>query len=139
MTSIAIKGSWVVGWQDDGHRIIEDGVVVTNDDKIAFVGAQGDPACPPADQVIDASGMLVSPGLVNLHAIANLDLQVLRMDMGGGNTFPKSKSFITDPGQPYLLTDEEYRTSAAFSVATLLKVRQHQLHQRHHQPHQAVG
>ena len=35
--------------------------------------------------------MLVSPGLVNLHAIANLDLQVLRMDASNESTFPKRK------------------------------------------------
>ena len=121
MTSIAIKGSWVVGWGDNGHHVIEDGVVVTKDDHIAFVGSQGDPDCPPADRVIDATGMLVSPGLINLHAIANLDLQVLRMDASDDSTFPKPKSFLMDPSQPFLLTDEEYRVSADFSVATLLK------------------
>ena len=80
MARIAIKGSWIVAWDEDGHHVLEDGVVVTENDRIAFVGFQGDPNCPSADQVIDATGMLVSPGLINLHAIANLDLQVLRMD-----------------------------------------------------------
>ena len=121
MTSIAIKGGWVVGWGENGHEVIEDGVVVTKDDRIAFVGSQGDPERPKADRVIDASGMLVSPGLINLHAIANLDLQVLRMDASNESTFPKPKSFVMDTSQPYILTDEEYRTSADFSVATLLK------------------
>ena len=121
MTSIAIKGSWVVGWGENGHEVIEDGVVVAEDDRIAFVGSQSDPGCPSADRVIDASGMLVSPGLINLHAIANLDLQVLRMDASNESTFPKPKSFVMDASQPYLLTDEQYQTSADFSVATLLK------------------
>ena len=121
MGSIAIKGSWVVGWGENGHEVIKDGVVVTKDDRIAFVGSQGDPDCPSADRVIDASGMLVSPGLINLHAIANLDLQVLRMDASNESTFPKPASFVMDPSQPYILTDEEYRTSGDFSVATLLK------------------
>ena len=61
------------------------------------------------------------PGLINLHAIANLDLQVLRMDASNESTFPKPKSFVMDASQPYLLTDEQYQTSADFSVATLLK------------------
>ena len=46
MASIAIKGSWVVGWGENGHEVIRDGVVVTDDDRIAFVGSQGDPDCP---------------------------------------------------------------------------------------------
>ncbi len=121
MASIAIKGSWVVGWSEERHHIIKDGVVVTNDDRIEFVGSQGDPNCPAADRTIDATGMLVSPGLINLHAIANLDLQVLRMDATNESKFPKPESFVMDASQPYILTDEEYRVSADFSVATLLK------------------
>ena len=35
MASIAIKGSWVVGWGENGHEVIEDGVVVTKDDRIS--------------------------------------------------------------------------------------------------------
>ena len=121
MARIAIKGSWVVAWDEDGHHVLEDGVVVTENDRIAFVGFQGDPNCPSADQVIDATGMLVSPGLINLHAIANLDLQVLRMDASSDSTYTKSESFVMNPDEPFILTDDEYRTSADFSVATLLK------------------
>ena len=121
MARIAIKGSWIVAWDEDGHHLLEDGVVVTGNDRIAFVGFQGDPNCPSADQVIDATGMLVSPGLINLHAIANLDLQVLRMDANSDSAFSKSKSFVMNPDEPFILTDDEYRTSADFSVATLLK------------------
>ena len=80
MAKVAIKGGWVVGWGEDGHQVLEDGIVVTDGDKIAFVGFPDDPDCPAAVRVIDAAGNLVSPGLINLHAIANLDLQVLHID-----------------------------------------------------------
>ncbi len=121
MAKVAIKGGWVVAWGEDGHQVLEDGIVVTDEDKIAFVGFPEDPACPTADRVIDAAGMLVSPGLINLHAIANLDLQVLRIDGEEDSGFPKAQSFLMDPNAPFPLTDEEFRTSADFSVATLLK------------------
>ena len=121
MAKVAIKGGWVVAWGEDGHQVLENGIVVTDEDKIAFVGFPDDPACPTADRVIDATGMLVSPGLINLHAIANLDLQVLRIDGEEDSGFPKAQSFLMDPNAPFPLTDEEFRTSAAFSVATLLK------------------
>ncbi len=121
MSKVAIKGGWVVSWDGSAHRILEDGVVVTEGDRIAFVGFSDDPACPEADRVIDATGKLVSPGLINLHAIANLDLQVLRMDVGDEESFAKPASFLMDPDAPFILTDDEYRVSADFSVATLLK------------------
>ena len=121
MAKVAIKGGWVVGWGEDGHQVLEDGIVVTDGDKIAFVGFPDDPECPTADRVIDAAGKLVSPGLINLHAIANLDLQVLHIDGQDDSGFPKAQSFLMDPNSPYPLTDEEFRTSAEFSVATLLK------------------
>ena len=139
MPKVAIKGGWVVGWGEDGHQVLEDGIVVTDGDKIAFVGFPDDPDCPTADQVIDAAGKLVSPGLINLHAIANLDLQVLHIDGRDDSGFPKAQSFLMDPNSPYPLTDEEFRTSAEFSVATLLKSGLHHLRKRYHQRVQTLG
>lgn len=121
MGKVAIKGGWVVAWGQDGHQVLEGGVVVTEGDRIAFVGFPDDPACPSAERVIDAAGKLVSPGLINLHAIANLDLQVLRMDGRDDGAYPKPRSFVMNPDAPYILSDEDFRTSAEFSVATLLK------------------
>lgn len=121
MAKVAIKGGWVVAWGQDGHQVLEGGVVVTEGDRIAFVGFPDDPACPSADRVIDAVGKLVSPGLINLHAIANLDLQVLRMDGRDDGAYPKPRSFVMNPDAPYILSDEDFRASAEFSVATLLK------------------
>ena len=82
MTKIAFRGGWVVGWSDGRHQVLEGGTVVVEKDRIIFVGFPDDPACPSADRVIFTQGKLVSPGLINLHCIANLDLQVLSIDTG---------------------------------------------------------
>ena len=117
----AIRGGWVVAWGKDGHHMLEGGTVVVEGNRIVFVGFPDDPACPSAERVIDARGKLVSPGLINLHGIANLDLQVLSIDgtsAGGGYNRPIS---VLDPGTSHILSDEDFRTSAEFSVATMLK------------------
>ena len=64
-----IRGAeWVVAWDGKGHRLVRQGAVVVEDDRIAAVTAAG--AAPPArvDREIDASGCIVIPGLVSLHS-----------------------------------------------------------------------
>jgi cytosine/adenosine deaminase-related metal-dependent hydrolase len=116
-----INGDWVVAWLDGKHQVISKGAVVFEDEEIVFVGLQADPNCPVADKVIYASGKIVSPGLINLHCIANLDLQLLKMDSGDGEAFPKPKHFVMNEMEPSIWTDQDFVNSAEFSVATLLK------------------
>ncbi|MBV9119676.1 MAG: hypothetical protein JOZ39_03130, partial [Chloroflexi bacterium] len=59
-----IQGGWVVGFDGRGHTLIPDGVVVYEDRDILFVGRQFD---GQVDKRVDASGQLVSPGLINCH------------------------------------------------------------------------
>ena len=122
MTKIAFRGGWVVGWIDGRHQVLEGGTVVVEKDRIIFVGFPDDPACPSADRVIFTQGKLVSPGLINLHCIANLDLQVLSIDTGRslGPGLPISMS-DSHPDQTHIFSDGDFRTSAEFCVATLLK------------------
>ena len=116
-----IRGGWVVGWGQGGHQVLDGGVVVVEGDRIAFVGFPDDPACPGAESMIDARGKLVSPGLINLHGIANIDFQVLSIDVAsraGGYNRPAS---VLDDDTPHIFSDDDFRTSAEFSVATMLK------------------
>lgn len=46
---------------------IENGVLVIRDGKIAAIGKQGEVALPADAEVIDASGMWVMPGQIDLH------------------------------------------------------------------------
>ena len=121
MATTAIDGGWVVAWLDGRHQVLEGGTVVLDGSKILFVGFPSDRDCPKADKTINASGKLVSPGLINLHCIANLDLQLLKMDSKDGEAFPKPKAYVTNPDAPLLWHNQDFRNSAEFSVATLLK------------------
>jgi 5-methylthioadenosine/S-adenosylhomocysteine deaminase len=63
-----IQGGWVVGFDGQGHRLLRDGVVVLEGDRIVHVGASFE---GEVDSTIDARGKrLVAPGLVNTHAHA---------------------------------------------------------------------
>ena len=117
-----IQGGWVVAWGDEGHQVLDGGTVVMEGNRIIFVGFPDDPGCPQAEKVIYARDKLISPGLINLHCIANLDLQILRMDkdVSEGSAY-QSCSYLMDSTAPHIFSDADFRASAEFSVATLLK------------------
>ena len=115
-----IRGSWVVGYDGREHRLIHDGVVVYEDDKIVHVGKSFD---GNADEVIEAEGRLIIPGLINIHAVSSIDIVHFTIDgQRGGPPTTKTKMLdgIANP-KYYFTTEEELRTSARFSLACLLK------------------
>jgi len=113
-----LRGGHVVAHRAGRHVVLEGGCVVLDGSRIAFVGAPDDPACPPVDQIIDLPGRLITPGLINLHCIANLDLQVMRIDVDHV-AYPKTRAWFESDAQ--VLSDEQLRVSARFSVAHLLR------------------
>lgn len=64
--TLLIKNSRVLVTMDHARREIADGAVYIRDNVIEQVGASGD-LPQTADEVIDASGHVVMPGLVNTH------------------------------------------------------------------------
>lgn len=113
-----LQGGYVVAYNGTQHEVLEGGCVVFEGSEISFVGFPADPHCPVTEQTLHAPGKLISPGLINLHCIANIDLQPLRIDVGQLG-FPKSKTWFE--ADTLLWDDEAYKTSAAFSVAALLR------------------
>ena len=65
--SIKIDKAQYVITVDDKRRIVQDGSVVIRDGQIAHVGKADDLRHVRADRVIDATGMVVTPGFVNGH------------------------------------------------------------------------
>jgi 5-methylthioadenosine/S-adenosylhomocysteine deaminase len=78
---LVIHASHIVAYQDGGHRYLRDGVIVVEGNTIRHVGRHytGD-----ADEIIDATYKLVTPGLISCHA-----------HLAGS---PLDKSFIEDVG-----------------------------------------
>ena len=66
MARTLIKGGWVVS-MDDAIGDIRGGDVLIEDDKIVEVGRNIDAGDASDIEVIDASNMIVSPGMINMH------------------------------------------------------------------------
>jgi cytosine/adenosine deaminase-related metal-dependent hydrolase len=63
---LLVRGAELVATVDDTRREIPGGWVAVTDGVVSALGGPGDPA-PPADRTLDATGCLVTPGLVNTH------------------------------------------------------------------------
>jgi 5-methylthioadenosine/S-adenosylhomocysteine deaminase len=116
--SIGIKGKFVIGFDGKEHRLLRNGVVVVEGERVKHVGKS---YSGQVDRWIDASGGLVIPGLINTHIHA------------AGS--PKDKSFLEDVGARHFymsslgenltalgmsMTDEDRKTFAKYSLAECL-------------------
>ena len=67
-TSLKIHNARFILTVDAGRRIIRDGSLLVRDGRIAEVGKASEMESTPADRVIDASEMVITPGMLNGHA-----------------------------------------------------------------------
>lgn len=86
-----ITASWVVGHKDGRHRLLRNGEVVFENGEILFVGHRfaGETA-----RRIDFGDALISPGLIDLDALSDLDTTILGIDnhpgWAKGRVWPRS-------------------------------------------------
>ena len=79
----AIRAGWIIAFDGRGHRLLRDGVVVVEGDRVLHVGPRFEGA---ADETVDARDRVLTPGLISTHA-----------HIGGS---PLDRSFIEDRGTP---------------------------------------
>src|SRR5262244_1161298 len=116
---IAIRAGYVIAFDGRGHRLLRDGVVIIEGDRILHVGSRFDGS---VDETVDAADRVVTPGLISTHA-----------HIGGS---PLDRSFLEDRGNPQFwysglfemlpvrheAQDEEAgRACVDFSMAELLR------------------
>jgi 5-methylthioadenosine/S-adenosylhomocysteine deaminase len=116
---VAIRAGRIVAFDGQGHRVLRDGVVVVEGDRILHVGRAFEGT---VDETVDARDRVLTPGLITTHA-----------HIGGS---PLDRSFIEDRGSPQFwysglfemlpvrgeAQDEEAgRACVDFSMAELLR------------------
>ncbi|HEU5196366.1 MAG TPA: chlorohydrolase family protein [Methylomirabilota bacterium] len=79
----AIRAGWIIAFDGQGHRLLRDGVVVLDGERIVHVGRTYN---EPVDVTVDARDRVLTPGLITTHA-----------HIGGS---PLDRSFIEDRGNP---------------------------------------
>ena len=62
---LALVGARIVTM--DGERVIEDGVIVTDGNRIAAIGARAEVQVPAGATVVDVAGKTIIPGLIDAH------------------------------------------------------------------------
>ena len=74
---VLLTARWVVGHEAGRHRLLRDGEVVFDRDRIVFVGFDYP---GPVARRIDFGHALIGPGFVDLDALSDLDTTILGFD-----------------------------------------------------------
>src|SRR5919198_4422483 len=118
MATLKIDGARFIITMDASRRIIQDGSILIEGQRLTQVGKATDLAGVPADQVIDAREMVVTPGFCNnhmhisyAHAVRGIFPDDLRPDVYLANVFKL---------QGAMNEEDEYYTSL-LGITELLK------------------
>ena len=113
-----ITGRHVIGFADGDHVVHENGEVVLEDDAVRFVGHH---YAGPVDRVLDAGEAIVSPGFIDLDALAEIDHGIL--DTWGSperlRRLRWSEAYFA-AGRHDVFTREEQALSRRYALAQLL-------------------
>ncbi|QBJ16180.1 N-ethylammeline chlorohydrolase [Agrobacterium sp. 33MFTa1.1] len=113
-----LTASWVVGHKEGSHRLLKNGEVVFENGEIVFVG-HGFPG--EVARRIDFGNALVSPGLIDLDALSDLDTTILGIDhhpgWAKGRVWPRS---YVEAGPYEMYSPEELAFQKRFAFGQLL-------------------
>ena len=110
-----LKASCVVGFDGASHQLWRDGEVVFSGDTIEFVG-HGFPGL--VDRTIDYGRALISPGLIDLDALGDLDSGVLTVDNGNKLEMGRlwSEEYLREgPKESFTADEERFKYRYAFA------------------------
>ncbi|CAN7637537.1 amidohydrolase family protein [Brucella pseudogrignonensis] len=114
-----IKAAHIVGFQNGGHRHLRGGVVVWENDKIIYVGADFK---DDVDECIDLPDAIITPGFINTHAhLSESPLDRSFVEDRGPRQFYLSGLFEFLTARDVSITDEMRRAAIAFSVPELIR------------------
>ncbi len=114
-----IRAGYVIAYDGRGHRLLRDGVVVVEGDRIVHVGPHFDGT---ADETVDARDRVLTPGLITTHAhIAGSPLDRSFIEDRGNPQFWYSGLFEMLPVRGAAQDEEAGRACVDFSMAELLR------------------
>src|SRR5882724_6435077 len=117
-----IHAGHVIAFDGRGHRLLRDGTVIVEGDRIVSVGRRQAASAETGGETVDARDAILTPGLISTHA-----------HIGGS---PLDRSFIEDRGNPQFFysglfellpvrgaaqDEEATRACVDFSMAELLR------------------
>ena len=122
MTTTLIRGRWIVAFQEPEHRLLRDGVVVYDGDRIVHVGRS---YAGPVDREVDARRHLVMPGLISTHTHIGVR-EGDRLILDGGRRDNMRSGFLNfmprrRGGAPGFLDRQDLEASLRFGLALLAK------------------
>ena len=119
MSRVAIAAGLIIGFDGRGHRLLRDGVIVLEGDRIVHVGKRVDGA---VDETIDARDRIVTPGLISTHAhMGGSPLDRSFLEDRGNRQFWFSGLFEMLPVRGEAQDDEASRACIDFSMGELLR------------------
>jgi 5-methylthioadenosine/S-adenosylhomocysteine deaminase len=116
---ILIRAGMVIAFQNGEHRLLRNGCVLIEADRVAFVGPSFE---GQADEVLDLPDHLLTPGLIDTHAhltSAPLDRSFIE-DVGRPNFFFSGLPEML-PAMGAALDEEAQRATVDFSMAELIR------------------
>ena len=113
-----LTADWVLAWRDGSHHLVSRGEIVMENGEVIFAGKTfpGEVA-----RRIDFGAALVSPGLIDLDALSDLDTYTLVLDnqpgWARGRIWPRS---YVESGPYEMYSPEELAFQKRFSFGLLL-------------------
>lgn len=113
-----IKAAFIIGYADGDHRILPDAELVHEDDTVLFVGRG---YTGPVDLEIDAGLSIVSPGFIDLNALADIDHAIFDSWHGADTRLGLlwSEGYLRDHAPVF--TPEQERFRREFALAQLAR------------------
>ena len=113
-----IKATHIIAFDGEKHRYLKDGELVYQGEEILYVGKRYP---GPVDHTIDATGKVVSPGLINTHihmSVSVLDRSFVEM----GGPVELGYDTLIDYLMPRerVMTEEMYTLCTEYSLAEVL-------------------
>jgi 5-methylthioadenosine/S-adenosylhomocysteine deaminase len=119
---LAINAGYVVAFDGRGHRLLRDGTVLVDGDRIVSVARRADVPSDVGQETVDAPDGVLTPGLISTHAhISGSPLDRSFIEDRGNPQFFYSGLFELLPVRGAAQDEDATRACVDFSMAELLR------------------